>query len=124
MRTSDLYVEDLRRAKIVPQISVEQLAEWFGNIQGDECDECRGFGEVQCECWHGHDVYHECESCDGAGIATEFDLRLIPAGWQFGLFDDGERMYWALSEHNHAALVSTGMIEGAKKLARPKEVAA
>lgn len=56
-------------------IMVLSKAKWYKEMQGDDCKECDGTGEVECEaCGHSHD----CEKCNGSGEVnkriSEFSL--------------------------------------------------
>lgn len=45
-------------------IMILSKAKWYKEMQGDDCPDCDGSGEVVCEtCGHSHD----CERCNGEG---------------------------------------------------------
>lgn len=45
-------------------IMVLSKAKWYKQMQGDDCPDCDGSGDVECEaCGHSHD----CERCNGEG---------------------------------------------------------
>ena len=66
-----LLSEALKRPdNIIRSIMVDDLimvlskAKWCKEMQGDDCPDCNGSGEVVCEtCGYSHD----CESCNGEG---------------------------------------------------------
>lgn len=54
--TRSIVVDDL--------IMILSKAKWYKEMQGDDCPDCDGSGEVVCEtCGHSHD----CERCNGEG---------------------------------------------------------
>lgn len=54
--TRSIVVDDL--------IMILSKAKWYKEMQGDDCPDCDGSGDVVCEaCGHSHD----CERCNGEG---------------------------------------------------------
>ena len=65
-------------------IIADDGTEWF--VPLNECDECGGSGEVQCE--YGHD--HECRTCDGSGFSDD----AIAMNWSGAVLGEEVRERW------------------------------
>lgn len=79
------WVEKVHTPAMDMTITADQIKEamalWpmMDEFNEVECSECNGSGEVDCECFCGHEHGAECEKCKGVGsLKSEVPVGKIP----------------------------------------------